>query len=182
MLRNLDIDRLRAIAIIAVLVNHGADFLEFMGEKSSHLLNLLKQGAAGVDLFFVISGYIVSSVIAPSISRIHKSPSANGDFKSFLWKFYLKRVFRLLPAAWVVLGIFLVAEAFLFGPQTERFYYSLNNALAAILYSGNYFLYFYPPQHYSMNIFGTIGPWLSKNSFTLFSRFFWDLFVLIAQK
>ena len=70
-----DIDGLRAIAVISVLLFH-LDFNFFSG------------GYLGVDIFFVISGYLISSQIINSYNK--------GNF-SFL-EFYKRRVRRLFPA------------------------------------------------------------------------------------
>lgn len=75
-----DIDGLRAIAVLSVVAFH----------KDSHLV---QGGFVGVDIFFVISGYLISSIIFKSIQR--------GTF-SFS-DFYIRRVKRILPALILVL-------------------------------------------------------------------------------
>lgn len=69
-----DIDGLRAIAILLVLIYHGG-------------LSLFPSGFVGVDVFFVISGYLITSIIHLSLS--------NGCF-SFT-DFYNRRLWRLQP-------------------------------------------------------------------------------------
>lgn len=71
-----EIDGLRAIAIMAVIVNH-------------FNTQILPSGFLGVDIFFVISGFVVTS----SLVRQNKQ-----NWKSFLLFFYSKRIKRLLPA------------------------------------------------------------------------------------
>tara|TARA_Y100000991_G_scaffold181792_1_gene144781 strand:- start:46 stop:363 length:318 start_codon:yes stop_codon:yes gene_type:complete len=71
-----DLDGLRGIAIIAVIINH------FNKE-------LLPSGYLGVDIFFVISGFVISS----SIYR-----RENKNFLGFLTSFYARRLKRLIPA------------------------------------------------------------------------------------
>jgi len=71
-----EIDGLRALAVIAVIINHF--------NKA-----LLPSGYLGVDIFFVISGYVITA----SLSR--------GDSKNlaeFLGRFYARRIRRLVPA------------------------------------------------------------------------------------
>lgn len=82
-----DIDGLRAIAILSVLIFHA-----FPGS--------MKGGYVGVDVFFVISGYLISSIIFRSLQR--------GDF-SFS-EFYAHRVNRIFPALIVVF-----AASYIFG-------------------------------------------------------------------
>jgi peptidoglycan/LPS O-acetylase OafA/YrhL len=89
-----DIDGLRAVAIISVLLFHA--FPDFM-----------KGGFAGVDVFFVISGYLISQII---YSEVHR-----GRFS--LLRFYGRRVRRIFPALLVVLATCLVAGWLAFFPS-----------------------------------------------------------------
>lgn len=76
-----DIDGLRAIAVLSVVVFHTFP-------------NLLPGGFVGVDVFFVISGYLISSIILKSLAR--------GNF-SFI-EFYSHRIKRIFPALILVLS------------------------------------------------------------------------------
>ncbi|MCA1323737.1 acyltransferase family protein [Herbaspirillum sp. alder98] len=84
------IDGLRAIAVIAVIVFH-VDFLK-----------VLPGGFTGVDMFFVVSGYVIS-----------QSLSHRGDvvFFEYLRDFYRRRFLRILPALLVVLSTSFVVSA-----------------------------------------------------------------------
>ncbi|MEI6745703.1 MAG: acyltransferase family protein [Methylococcaceae bacterium] len=75
-----DIDGLRAVAVLLVLIFHG--FPRF-----------IKGGFIGVDIFFVISGYLITSIILKS--------QAKGEFN--LIEFYSRRIKRIFPALLVVL-------------------------------------------------------------------------------
>lgn len=81
-----DIDGLRAIAIISVVVFHAFP-------------DLAPGGFVGVDIFFVISGYLISKIIM--------NQTANGSF-SFL-NFYGRRIRRIFPALIIVLLVTLAA-------------------------------------------------------------------------
>lgn len=81
-----EIDGLRAIAVLSVLLFH------FFPSK-------LPSGFLGVDLFFVISGYVITNQLQKSIE--------NGSF-SFR-EFYKRRVKRILPLTFVVTTITLLA-------------------------------------------------------------------------
>jgi peptidoglycan/LPS O-acetylase OafA/YrhL len=71
-----EIDGLRAFAVIAVIINHFNK-------------DLLPSGYLGVDIFFVISGYVITSSLSGRESK---------SFGDFLSGFYARRVKRLVPA------------------------------------------------------------------------------------
>lgn len=75
-----DVDGLRAVAVLAVIVFHGFP-------------KLLTGGFAGVDVFFVISGFLISGIILRALER--------GDFT--LLGFYARRVKRIFPALITIL-------------------------------------------------------------------------------
>jgi len=71
-----EIDGLRAFAVVAVIINHFNK-------------DLLPSGYLGVDIFFVISGYVITSSLADRKSK---------NFLDFLTGFYERRIKRLVPA------------------------------------------------------------------------------------
>jgi peptidoglycan/LPS O-acetylase OafA/YrhL len=71
-----EIDGVRALAVISVIINH-------FNKK------LLPSGYLGVDIFFVISGYVISSSLYNSSAK---------NFADFILGFYSRRVKRLVPA------------------------------------------------------------------------------------
>ena len=89
-----DIDGLRAIAVLAVIAFH-LGFAPMAG------------GFLGVDIFFVISGYLITSIIAP------KMVTGTFSFK----RFYLKRIRRLVPPALVTIFTTFIAAAFILDPN-----------------------------------------------------------------
>ena len=90
-----DIDGLRAVSVLVVLFYHAG-------------LTLFGGGYIGVDVFFVISGYLITSIIVRDIE--------NGSFS--IAKFYERRCRRILPALIVVVIASVVAGFLLFGPNT----------------------------------------------------------------
>ena len=88
-----DIDGLRAIAVLSVVLFHAG--LGFRG------------GFLGVDLFFVISGYLITGLISRDL-----------DAQCFsLVAFYERRVRRIVPALVVVIGVTLAVASVLFMPD-----------------------------------------------------------------
>ena len=84
-----DIDGLRAVAVLSVLAFHA-----FPG--------LLPGGFVGVDVFFVISGYLISTIILGNLAQGHFS----------FWGFYVRRIRRIFPALATVLAFCLIAGWF----------------------------------------------------------------------
>ncbi len=90
-----DIDGLRAISVIAVIIFHTG-------------FSFLSGGFIGVDVFFVISGYLITSLVYKEIT--------SGTF-SYL-TFYKRRIARLLPALIITL-ILVLGFGFLFYDNRE---------------------------------------------------------------
>jgi peptidoglycan/LPS O-acetylase OafA/YrhL len=92
------LDLLRSLAILLVALFH------MSLETAPEGLRVIQQcGWMGVDLFFVLSGFLISSQLLRPYLRNEK-PS--------LWTFYLRRAFRVLPAFWVVLLVYVLVPGF----------------------------------------------------------------------
>ena len=111
-----DIDGLRALAVLAVIFSH-ANIAHFGG------------GFIGVDVFFVLSGYLITSIILEDYSR--------RDFSLTL--FYQRRVKRILPALFFVLACS-AAMAWLWLLPREYEAFSKSLMLSALSVSNFYFL------------------------------------------
>jgi len=111
-----DIQGLRAVAVGLVLLFHIWP-------------SLLPGGFVGVDIFFVISGYLIVGSLAREAER---------DGRISLATFYVRRIRRLLPAAMTVLLCVLVAM-FLLLPQA-RWEDTLLQIIASTLYVENWYL------------------------------------------
>lgn len=107
-----DINGLRAWAVVAVLLFH----FSLIG---------LPGGFAGVDVFFVISGYLMTAII---ISGYEK-----GNF--CIWTFYLLRARRILPALMVVIAVLLLLGWFLL--QTEDYQFLGSQSAYALVFLSN---------------------------------------------
>ncbi|MDA2989335.1 MAG: acyltransferase, partial [Actinomycetota bacterium] len=107
------LDGLRAIAIIGVLLYHaGVDWVP--------------GGFLGVDVFFVLSGFLITSLILEEYDRAGRI-----DFK----RFYIRRARRLLPAVFVLLIAVGFAVLFFYRDALSAF---REDALATLLYLNNW--------------------------------------------
>lgn len=92
------LDLLRAAAILMVVAAHYPK-----SGSGGPLLRLLNFGWAGVDLFFVLSGYLIGRQVLQSF--------ADGETIG-LRRFYLSRLLRTLPCYYVILALYFVLAAF----------------------------------------------------------------------
>jgi peptidoglycan/LPS O-acetylase OafA/YrhL len=88
------LDFLRAFAITIVFLFH---YFILSHGQPEWLPNLASFGWTGVNLFFVLSGFLISSQLFSQIKQ-------RQDIS--LKEFFLKRFFRILPAFWVTLGLY----------------------------------------------------------------------------
>ena len=109
-----EIDGIRALAISAVIINHFNK-------------DILPSGYLGVDIFFVISGYVITSSLAGRKSK---------NFVDFITSFYERRIKRLVPAlvAFVLITSILIS---LFIPDPESYF---NNGIASLFGLSNLYL------------------------------------------
>ena len=108
-----DIDGLRGVAVVPVIMFH-AGIEGFSG------------GYVGVDVFFVISGYLITSIIANEISA--------GSFS--IIRFYERRIRRIFPALFSVLAVSSVVAYFLLLPSELRNY--AQSVVATAGFSSNF--------------------------------------------
>jgi peptidoglycan/LPS O-acetylase OafA/YrhL len=111
-----DIDWLRAIAVLSVVAFH----FETKGVYG---------GFVGVDIFFVISGYLITGIIQAEVAR--------GDF-SFA-RFYERRLRRLLPALYVMVAVTAIPTFhYLLASERAEFFRSVT---AVVTFTSNIFFW-----------------------------------------
>lgn len=109
-----DIEILRAFAILLVLFHHFNDFLEALQVPyADEAYTFLAEGR-GVDLFFVISGFVIAKGFLP---KLQKAASTQAFFQQTI-NFWIRRFWRLAPSAWLWL-IIPVALYFFFNQSGE---------------------------------------------------------------
>src|ERR1700733_9401937 len=146
-----DIQGLRALAVLAVIANH--------------LAGWPRGSFDGVDVFFVISGYLITGILLREFEARETISSR---------RFYARRIKRILPVGLFVIGATLCATRVLAG--IDRYHFAAKDAIAAVLFVANwrfahtgvnYFNQALPPsplQHYwSLSVeeqFYFVWPWL----------------------
>ena len=150
-----EIDGLRALAVLPVILFH-AGFEWFSG------------GFVGVDVFFVISGYLITTIII--------SEMAEGKFS--IVNFYERRARRILPALVFVSIATLLISPFILGSEQIR---DLGQSLFSIsVFASNYF--FYSEIDY-FNEFSLLNPLLHTWSLAVEEQFyiFFPLILLVLN-
>jgi peptidoglycan/LPS O-acetylase OafA/YrhL len=112
------LDGLRGIAILAVIAVHSYE-------------PLLPGGSSGLDLFFVLSGFLITKLLIEETER-----TGTIDRKSF----YIKRAFRLLPALYVTLLFVLIASWTL---KSSEGPFIRKEVLLTVLFVGNLYPIFF---------------------------------------
>lgn len=103
------LDLLRSIAIVWVMFFH--TFV--IGGLGPDWLWLTRFGWAGVDIFFVLSGFLIGSQLLRTLQR--GEPLSLRDF-------YWRRAWRILPAFWVVLAVYLAFPGLREAPGLEAWW------------------------------------------------------------
>ena len=111
-----DIDGLRTIAVFLVILNH-AGFSLFSG------------GFVGVDVFFVISGFLITTIIYSALQQ---------NKFSMAW-FLGRRIKRLMPVLLFILLITTIVFSFIMLPQDLMQYY--RSVIWVVSYVGNFFFW-----------------------------------------
>jgi peptidoglycan/LPS O-acetylase OafA/YrhL len=155
---NLRLEGLRAIAILVVVIYH----LD---------LPVLTGGFVGVDVFFVLSGYLITTLLVRERDR-------SGDID--LTAFWIRRIRRLLPASVLVIGVTVLCGALLLSP--ERLHALLTTALAALTYTANLRFIAWSVDYYAA--MAVLDPLLHMWSLGVEAQFYlaWPLLLLVTPK
>ena len=98
-----ELDTLRGIAVLGVMCLH-AFFWQYasysFGQWGRLILNLTRPGWIGVNLFFVLSGFLITGILLDSRSR-----------PDYYRRFYTRRALRILPAYYLLLLCLLVLKS-----------------------------------------------------------------------
>lgn len=153
-----DIDGLRAVSILAVVGYHAG-------------VPWLSGGYVGVDVFFVISGYLITGLLAAELQR-----EGRIDFA----RFYARRVRRLLPAAALVISVTIAAGAMLLSPALGEVQGLAKSAIAALLICANLWFLHKRSDYFAVDV--DRHPLLHTWSLSVEEQFYlvWPLLMLIG--
>lgn len=154
----LDIQGLRALAVISVILFHTK-------------INLFNGGYIGVDIFFVISGYLITKIIFYDIKQNTFS----------LFSFYHRRARRILPA--LIITILLVLIFSFFFTLDSGFKFIGNSVIASLFFFSNILFWSKSIDYYGLD--GEFNPLVHTWSLALeeqFYLFFPLLFIFFNKK
>lgn len=152
-----DIDGMRAIAVLLVILFH-ANFQLFSG------------GYIGVDVFFVLSGYLITLTIDKEMSENRFS----------FQQFYLRRIRRIIPVlVFVMIVVTIPAYLILFADNLESFARTLLHTLVS---TNNFHLWIIMKDYFAEN--SDLIPFLHTWSLSVEEQFYfvWPLLLLVLHK
>jgi len=151
-----DIEGLRGIAVLVVVAFHCG-------------LPAFSGGFIGVDVFFVLSGYLITGLL---VSEIQKTSRLN------LLQFYARRARRLLPASALTLCVALLVASVVMAPPELMF--AGRAARASAIYMSNVFFGTNAADYFAPNV--ESNPLLHTWSLAVEEQFyfFWPLLILIS--
>ncbi len=127
-----EIECLRAVAILFTLFHHTPFYLFILPNSFFNDVYSTATFWGGVDLFFVISGFVIMRSFTQQLAR------SSGFYWRTAGGFWIRRFFRILPSAWLWIGIYLLCTQYLnyagaFGNLTQN----IKDSMAAILQWAN---------------------------------------------
>jgi peptidoglycan/LPS O-acetylase OafA/YrhL len=153
-----DIQGLRAVAILLVVLYHS-------GAPG------ITGGFIGVDVFFVISGYLITSLLVAEIT---------GEGRIDLWRFYARRIRRLLPASCLMLLAVLVASIAVLSPieQVEI----AKSGLSTALYVSNFWFSIQSNDYFAADT--ARNPFLHTWSLAVEEQFYlaWPILIILFSR
>lgn len=153
-----EVDGLRAVAVLAVLINH-----------INH--HWLPGGFLGVDLFFVISGYVVTSSLA-------RRKEVN--WRQMLSGFYTRRFRRLIPALLLMVALVSLLFSFIVPKGEDLYTPFIRTGLASLFGVSNIYLLKGGDNYFDANT--QYNPFLHTWSLGVEEQFYllWPLIVMLA--
>src|SRR5215208_3201612 len=119
------LDGVRAIAVLTVMVMHFT-LMKPSGVVERVLVNSISGGWAGVDLFFVLSGFLITGILVDAKGGEH-----------YFRNFFVRRALRIFPLYYGYLTLLFVVLPFLV-PRTAEEYSGFQNGVWVWTYLSNF--------------------------------------------
>lgn len=158
-----EIDGLRAISVLLIILYHAQ--LTILGYQP------FKNGFIGIDIFFVISGYLITRILLKELIKTDNLLFIN---------FYLKRIRRIIPALLFVILLSLPFAYILLLPTS--FIDFSKSVISALTFSSNFY-FFYSGQEYGAED-GVLKPFLHTWSLSVEEQYYilFPIFLYIIFK
>jgi len=95
------LDGLRGLAILLVMAHHFLYSVDGSGLLGQSLLKLARMGWVGVDLFFVLSGFLITGILLDARDRVGQTATTAQYFRNF----YARRILRIFPLYYATLAV-----------------------------------------------------------------------------
>jgi peptidoglycan/LPS O-acetylase OafA/YrhL len=143
------LDSIRTIAVLLVIIHHWL--------PKSFFLNYIPNGALGVNLFFVLSGFLITGILLKSKRHVESQQLKKATvFKNF----YIRRTLRIFPIYYLFLFVFLLLNGTALREHGAYFFTYTSNYL---FYSNQQFLSDHLAHLWSLAVeeqFYILWPWL----------------------
>ena len=96
------LDGLRGIAVLLVILNHGVGLSSESSHTKDRLFMVATCGWVGVDLFFVLSGFLITGILCDTRRTPH-----------YFERFYIRRALRIFPLYYAALLVLLIGMPFI---------------------------------------------------------------------
>jgi len=157
-LRRNDVQVLRGIALLGVLFFHASG-------------TIFGNGYLGVDIFFLISGF----VITPQLKDIFQGPT----IRKTLYKFYLRRIYRLFPSLYVMV-LFFTPLILVLG-NVRDIAISINQAFSSLLFIGNILPVFSENSYFESSVNPFLHTWSLGVEFQIYLYLPFLLYIAIRK-
>jgi peptidoglycan/LPS O-acetylase OafA/YrhL len=139
------LDGIRGLAVLIVIASHLNVLLRYQAVTPWNNLNrLLLGGFLGVDIFFVLSGFLITSLLLMERSN---------NSRISLSRFYARRALRLLPALYLLLVVDTAIAVF----EKQSFSGQWNETWTSLLYLNNWYYVWPWLRHGSVNFESNLG-------------------------
>lgn len=139
------LDGIRALAVLAVIASHFPVLLGYQQPTPWSWLNkLIRGGFLGVDVFFVLSGFLITSLLLTEHSRFRQIN---------LRYFFARRALRLFPALYLLLAIDFIIAIY----EKTSLFGQWNITWATVLYLNNWYFVWPSLRHGPANFHTNLG-------------------------